>query len=315
MSAIKQLSVASLLTLQLAYSTPILAAEENTADDGSKGLPMMILGIVAKPLLDNMVNKFYGWFGQKTGVPMSSPLVPADCGENCSQSLQDNSNSTPTKSSMNNTSSNNQMAFGMAVGAWVKPPRMPASEADLSQPQLWKKSSSSQGTEYTQVKLSILLTETGLVAVGVQDTGNPVQLRDTFMVGKPKDGSSQNVALFPIPSEKKIEVIRIKPTMPQESLWVYVLPCQVTNDTRGADVGDGNEDWQNLQTQLPSAPAQFNISQLPACPNASDVNWRDIYTTAKPLSINKNDKRIYGTVNTIDHNQWYKLEIPYSTGL
>lgn len=314
MSAIKQLSIASLLTLQLAYSTPILAAEENNADDGSKGLPMMILGIVAKPLLDNMVNKFYNWFGQKTGVPMANPLLPADCGENCSQSLQANHNTANTNIT-SNTATNTQMAFGVAVGAWVKPPRMAAGEADLSQPQVWKKSSSGQGTEYTQVKLSILLTETGLVAVGVQDTANPVQLRDTFMVGKPKDGSSQNVALFPIPSEKKIEVIRIKPTMPRESLWVYVLPCQVTNDTRGADVGDGNEDWQNLQTQLPSAPVQFNISQLPACPNASDVNWRDIYTNAKPLNMSQNDKRLYGTVNTIDNNQWYKLEIPYSTGL
>jgi len=314
MSAIKQLSIASLLTLQLAYSTPILAAEENNTDDGSKGLPMMILGIVAKPLLDNMVNKFYNWFGQKTGVPMASPLIPADCGDNCSQNLQANNNTANTNIA-SNTASNNQMAFGVAVGAWVKPPRMPASEADLTQPQIWKKSSSGQGTEYTQVKLSILLTETGLVAVGAQDTGNPVQLRDTFIVGKPKDGSSQNVALFPIPSEKKIEVIRIKPTMPRESLWVYVLPCQVTNDTRGADVGDGNEDWQNLQTQLPSAPAQFQISQLPACPNASDVNWRDIYTSAKPLNMSQNDKRLYGTVNTIDNNQWYKLEIPYSTGL
>ena len=190
-----------------------------------------------------------------------------------------------------------------------------AAEADLELPQLWKKSSNGQGAEYTQVKLSILLTDGGLVAVGVQDEGRPVQLRDTFVVGKPRDGGSQNVALFPIPSEKRVEVIRIKPTLAQETLQVYVLPCQVSSDTRGADVSEGNDDWRNLQTQLPSAPPQFHISRLDACPNASDVNWPDIYSNAKALSVSKNDKRLYGTVGSIDKGQWYRLDIPYATGL
>ena len=96
---------------------------------------------------------------------------------------------------------------------------------------------------------------------------------------------------------------------------MYVLPCQVSNDTRGADVGEGNDEWQELQTQLPSTPPQFNISQLDTCPNASDINWTDIYANAQPLSIAKRDKRLYGTVNTVQKNQWYKLDIPYATGL
>lgn len=154
-----------------------------------------------------------------------------------------------------------------------------------------------------------------MVAVGVQDEGKPVQLRDTFVVGKPKDGGSQGVALFPIPSEKRIEVIRIKPTVARESLQVYVLPCQVTDNTKGADVGEGNEQWQDLQTQLPTTPVQFNISQLDVCPNASEVNWPDIYNNAQALTVSKSDKRLYGTTSQVQSGQWYKLEIPYATGL
>jgi hypothetical protein len=295
--------------------SPVSYANESPPDsDGNKGLPLMILGIVAKPFLDTMVGKFYTWFGQKTGVPMDSPLaMPSDCAEGCNNNLQATGN--PSQAASNANGSNTQSAFGVAVGAWVKPPRMPASEADLTQPQLWKKSSNGQHTEYTQVKLSILLTETGLVAVGVQDEGKPVQLRDTFVVGKPKDGGSQGVALFPIPSEKRIEVIRIKPTVARESLQVYVLPCQVTDNTKGADVGEGNEQWQDLQTQLPTTPVQFNISQLDVCPNASEVNWPDIYNNAQALTVSKSDKRLYGTTSQVQSGQWYKLEIPYATGL
>ena len=315
MNKLPALLVATLLLTPNAYAT-----DNTTESNGDKGLPLMILGLVAKPFLDNMVGKFYTWFGQKTGIPETNPLT-ANCGEACANNFQDSnttnnqtSNST-SQSTNNNPAANSQNAFGMAIGAWVKPPRMPAGEADLTQPQLWKKSSNGQNTEYTQVKLSILLTETGLVAVGVQDEGKPVQLRDTFMVGKPKDGGTHGVALFPIPSEKRVDVIRIKPTTPRESLQVYVLPCQVSNDTRGADVGEGNDEWQDLQTQLPSTPPQFNISQLDTCPNPSDINWPDIYANAQPLSTSKTDKRLYGTVNAVQKKQWYKLDIPYATGL
>lgn len=298
--------------LSLGHTPSALAADAADDNEGNKGLPLMVLGIVAKPFLDNMVGKFYSWFGDKTGVPMSTPLTPADCGDNCNTNLQTSAPPAPASTAGADTGQN---AFGVAVGAWVKPPRLPAAEADLTQPQLWKKSSNGQSTEYTQVKLSILLTDSALVAVGVQDEGKPVQLRDTFVVGKPRDGGSQNVALFPIPSEKRVEVIRIKPTLAQETLQVYVLPCQVSSDTRGADVSEGNDDWRNLQTQLPSAPPQFHISRLDACPNASDVNWPDIYSNAKALSVSKNDKRLYGTVGSIDKGQWYRLDIPYATGL
>jgi len=182
MNKLPALLVATLLIAPNTYAT-----DNTTESNGDKGLPLMILGLVAKPFLDNMVGKFYTWFGQKTGIPATNPLV-ANCGEGCTNNFQD-SNTTTNQSTNNNPANSAQNAFGMAIGAWVKPPRMPAGEADLTQPQLWKKSSNGQSTEYTQVKLSILLTETGLVAVGVQDEGKPVQLRDTFMVGKPKDGA------------------------------------------------------------------------------------------------------------------------------
>lgn len=309
MSKLPTLFITTLLTL------PTITHAEDTPPEstGDKGLPLMILGIVAKPFLDTMIGKFYTWFGQKTGVPINSPLLtpPSDCIDGCNANLQDGN----AQQVNNNQPMATQNAFGVAVGAWVKPPRMNAGEADLTQPQVWKKSSNGQHTEYTQVKLSILLTETGLVAVGVQDEGKPVQLRDTFVVGKPKDGGSQGVALFPIPSEKRIEVIRIKPSAPQESLQVYVLPCHVSDSTKGADVGEGNEQWQDLQTQLPKTPPQFNLSQLDVCPNTGDINWPDIYANAKTLNVSKSDKRLYGTVNTVQSGQWYKLEIPYATGL
>jgi len=321
MNKLPALLVASLLIAPTTYASDNTAAESN----GDKGLPLMILGLVAKPFLDNMVGKFYTWFGQKTGIPATNPLAPiASCGDDCTNNLQASNATAETTANLNTPNSrrnsitqpqNSENAFGVAIGAWVKPPRMPANEADLTQPQLWKKSSNGQSTEYTQVKLSILLTETGLVAVGVQDEGKPVQLRDTFMIGKPKDGSTHGVALFPIPSEKRIEVIRIKPTVAREFLQVYVLPCQVTNDTRGADVGEGNDEWQELQTQLPSTPPQFSLSQLDNCPNASDINWPDIYSNAKPLTVSQRDKRLYGTINNVQQGQWYKLDIPYATGL
>lgn len=321
-------TAALLLGVSLALHAPhSLAAEESAESNGDKGLPMMVLGLVAKPFIDGMIGKFYNWFGQKTGVPMTGPL-PGDCGDACISGLQPGngnagfaaSGSTPSSSATDRgyssaNAAGRQAAFGMAVGAWVKPPRMPAAEADLELPQLWKKSSNGQGVEYTQVKLSILLTDGGLVAVGVQDEGRPVQLRDTFIVGKGHDGNGPTVALFPIPGEKRVEVIRIKPTLPRETLQVYVLPCQVSNDTRGADVGEGSEEWQDLQTQLPSAPPQFRLSRASACPNTGDVSWPEIYATAKPLAASAHDKRLYGTVGVVEAGQWYRLDIPYATGL
>ena len=69
MNKLSALLVATLLVAPNTYAT-----DNTTESNGDKGLPLMILGLVAKPFLDNMVGKFYTWFGQKTGIPETNPL-------------------------------------------------------------------------------------------------------------------------------------------------------------------------------------------------------------------------------------------------
>ena len=73
MNKLPALLVATLLLTPNAYAT------DNTTDsNGDKGLPLMILGLVAKPFLDNMVGKFYTGLGKKQAfLPRihSSPIV------------------------------------------------------------------------------------------------------------------------------------------------------------------------------------------------------------------------------------------------
>ena len=87
MNKLPALLVATLLLTPNAYAT-----DNTTESNGDKGLPLMILGLVAKPFLDNMVGKFYTWFGQKTGIPDTNPLV-ANCGEGCTHNFQDSNRS------------------------------------------------------------------------------------------------------------------------------------------------------------------------------------------------------------------------------
>ena len=66
---------------------------------------------------------------------------------------------------------------------------------------------------------------------------------------------------------------------------------------------------------VPMSVKAMTSGQLDNCPNPSDINWPDIYANAQPLSTSKTDKRLYGTVNAVQKKQWYKLDIPYATGL
>ena len=65
--------------------------------------------------------------------------------------------------------------------------------------------------------------------------------------------------------------------------------------------------------------AAFRPAAVPpqpgACPNTGDVSWPEIYATAKPLAASAHDKRLYGTVGVVEAGQWYRLDIPYATGL
>ncbi len=263
----------------------------NTCDIKKLQPYLPIFGLFApQPYFDILSKAFYTWFAVKEGLPVpSSSLAPE---------------TIP-----------NQTKFGMAVGAFVKLPNINPAEADLTQPQVWRSSS----TEKTQVKLSIVLTETALVAVASQDDSKPRQLGETFLVGQTsKNKRPVGVTLFPIPEDGKVDnnVINIKPVTPYESLQVYVFPCRVPPALMGAYIGEGGQAWKDFQIKLPSTPPQFALSQSNNdCPNTSEIKWTDIYKNAKPLEISKNNKSLYGTVDQVEKGQWYKLDIPYATGL
>jgi len=245
---------------------------------------------VPQPYFNIVSTAFYTWFAVKEGLPVpSSSLAPE---------------TIP-----------NQTKFGMAIGAFVRLPNTNAAEADLTQPQVWRKSS----TEMTQVKLTIVLTETALVAVAAQDDSRPIQLDKTFFVGQTNYNKRPvGVTPFPIPKDGQVDdnVINISPVNPKELLQVYVFPCRVSNSKSAYRLAVGEKEWINFQLQLPSTPPQFALSQPNDCPvNPSAINWKSIYSNAKPLVISKNNKSLYGTVDQVEKGQWYKLDIPYSTGL